>query len=448
MACVYEKENYKNCLLIIIGVLFKVSGGDVLFKPSTVRAAGDLTIDFHVPPGNPIFTITNMKPGDPAVSRNVDVTNGGTVSRLVAVRGVRTSGLGADPKLETVLDIVITDGITPIYGTGSATGNKKLSDFFTDSGSTNGILLNTIAPSGHKTYTFSVTFPGSAGNDFQAKSVIFDLTFGEITADHLVINEVYYRVDGTHGVDSPKDRGILGVSDNNVTILISGNGKGSKNIVTVKLSDFCKVIQQNSTTVLGVTTQNSTTGKNTVTGNTNTSSTIVSGSSTSTSTTSVNGGSNVSSGCNPNKIGQNNEWVELYNPTDHDISLKNWSLMDNSGTLTVIHPNKIIKAGGFAILSKDALTWTFWTIPAGVTKVELGSQIGDGLDNAGDHLILKNPLGAEQDRMSWGIDTSGFTPPAINPVVPFGDATERIVPGFDTDTAGDWHDQHPPTIGN
>ena len=45
-----------------------------LFNPNTVKAFGDLTVDFHVPIGNPIFTVNNMAPGD-FQNKNVDVTN-------------------------------------------------------------------------------------------------------------------------------------------------------------------------------------------------------------------------------------------------------------------------------------------------------------------------------------------------------------------------------------
>lgn len=312
--------------IIAIGLvygLFKLPDAN-----STVRAFGDLTVNFHVAPLTPIFVVTNMKPGD-VESRNIDVHNGGLVTRMVSVKGIRTDGIGDDPKLETVLDLVVTDGATTLY-------RDKLSQFFADSLNTNGVPLNTINSGGDKTYNFKVTFPDSSGNDFQNKSVIFDLTFGEIVSRSLVINEVYYF----------------------------------------------------------------------------------------------------------------GEWVELFNPTDHDISLKNWTLADNSGQISIIHANKIIKAGGFAILAKSASTFTKWSIPANTLKVELGDQIGDGLDNAGDHLILKNNLGAEVDRMSWGTDTSGFAPPAINPAVPLGSSTERLVPGLDTDIVSDWHSQNPPDPGS
>src|SRR3990167_10170112 len=87
--------------LVIIGVVVKFAGADI-FKPSTIRAFGDLTVDFHVPVNAPIFVVNNMAPGDPPETRNVDVSNGGSGAHLIAVKGVRTGGVGADPKLETV----------------------------------------------------------------------------------------------------------------------------------------------------------------------------------------------------------------------------------------------------------------------------------------------------------------------------------------------------------
>jgi len=167
-------------LLVVVGILFNFSGGiKSIFLPSTVRAFGDFIVDFHVPKGTPIFNVKNMIPGD-SHSHNVDVLNGGSESQVVFTKGVRTGGIGANPKLETSLYISITDGASTVYGssTQTGTGSKTLLDFFNDSNITSGISLGTIGKSQHKTYNLTVLFPRSAGNEYQAKSVIFDLTFG------------------------------------------------------------------------------------------------------------------------------------------------------------------------------------------------------------------------------------------------------------------------------
>ncbi len=376
MKKILKSKLLTRLLTIFISVVLIFVGSNLsgVSQSSTVHASGDLTVDFHVPPGNPIFTINNMAPGD-SQNKNVDVTNNTTTPKLVSVKGIRIGGVGSDPKIETVLELIIKDGSTPVYGNGSSTGPKTLTNFFADSANPDAIFLNIIPASGHKTYNFEITFPTTGGNEFQQKSVIFDLTFGTIGADHLVINEVYYKVNKNHDVDEHKN-----------------------------WWEFYRNDREHE--------------------------------------------HDDDRDDHENKKGKNDEWIELYNPTDHDISLKNWSLTDNSGKVAVIHPNKKIKAGGFALLSKDNDTWKFWNENKNALKLELGKQIGNGLDNSGDRLILKDPHGVEVDRVSWGTDTSGFTPPATNPVVSSGNSTERTSPGFDTDKASDWHQQHPPTPGN
>ena len=143
-------------------------------QPSTVRAVGDLTIDWGVPSGNLIFVINNFAPGD-TESRSVLVTNDGTSMRPVGVRGVKTSETGS---LATVLDFVISEGGTDLYGGTSGAGPKTLAQFFDDSSDINGIFLLNLNPSESKTITFKATFNETAGNDFQGKEVIFDLVIG------------------------------------------------------------------------------------------------------------------------------------------------------------------------------------------------------------------------------------------------------------------------------
>lgn len=438
------KKRLLKISLALILVTTLALRGDVfngLFQVSTVRAYGDLSVDYHVATNAPIFTVTNMKPGD-SQTRSIDVTNSGILARYVSIKGNKTGGTVSTPYLENVLDIVIKDGSTTLYG--GSTGAKTVADFFNDSASKNGILLDVIASGAHTTYTITVTFPTAAGNEYQEKSVVFDIAFGYFTSDNIVINEVYYNVDNNHGMDSQKDRGILGF--NGVTVTISGNGPGSKNIVNVSLNNYCNMQQTNTSNINNNIHTNISTGDNVANGNTNSIVSIVSGAATSLVNIVNQGSSNTINGGCVNQVGQDDEWVELFNPTDHNISLKNWTLTDNSGSATVIHANKTIKAGGFALLSKSAATWKYWNTH-NAEIIELGSQIGDGLDNAGDHLILKNAQGSVEDKMSWGSDTTGFTPPAVNPLVSLGLSTARKAPGFDTDMASDWQVSNPPTPG-
>lgn len=143
------------------------------------------------------------------------------------------------------------------------------------------------------------------------------------------------------------------------------------------------------------------------------------------------------------------EWVELYNPTSASIDLKNWTLTDNSSTITIHSASKIIPPGGFAIVSKDAKTWTgsvgCWSPPGGAVKIVTGQKIGNGLDNSGDRLILKDSSGQEMDTVSWGTDVSQLNP-SVTPVAN-GHSIERSPLGTDTNTASDWSDNAAPSPG-
>ena len=169
------KNKLRLARIILLGIAVTVAFISIranLTNPGTAFAVGDLTIDWGVPSGDPIFVVNNMVPGD-MEDRNVEVTNGGTGIRPVGVRGVQTGGLGG---LENILEIVISEVGTDLYG--GTTGTKTLSQFFTDSAGINGIPLSDLSPSQTKTYNFEVTFPESAGNEFQETSVIFDITIG------------------------------------------------------------------------------------------------------------------------------------------------------------------------------------------------------------------------------------------------------------------------------
>lgn len=142
---------------------------------------------------------------------------------------------------------------------------------------------------------------------------------------------------------------------------------------------------------------------------------------------------------------QSDEWIELYNPNDFDINLKDWTIQDNGNTRTISHSAKYIPAHGFAVIAKAAQTWTFWTIPDNAATIELGQEIGNGLSNDGDRLILKNPDGQIIDQISWGSDGT-IHDPSISDVLE-GHSIVRSPLGLDTDLASDWVDNSIPNPG-
>src|SRR3989344_1130488 len=161
-------------LTILIALVAYNGEFSSLFKSTTAQAIGDLSVDWGVPEGNPIFVVDNMAPGDDE-SRAVNVHNDATTSRQVSIRGIKTSETGT---LASAFSFVILEGATEIYGGGSSTGPKTLQQFFTESGAVDGIPLTNLAGSTSTSYTFLATFESQSGNEFQSKELVFDLKIG------------------------------------------------------------------------------------------------------------------------------------------------------------------------------------------------------------------------------------------------------------------------------
>lgn len=222
-------------LLFIAGVIHAAGGLDIFGQGSTVRAFGDLKVNFGVGSNEPIFTVDNMAPGD-IESREVDVTNGGQSPQSIAVKGVRSGGVGNNPRIESALEITISKGGTVLYGQGSSTGKRTVTQFFNDSGQSDGIVLSSVQPGNSELYTFTVILPTEAGNEFQGKSVVFDLIFGTSKKQ---------QQGGIH-------------------IEISGNGPGSVNSVSVQKNNITSIVQSNVSQITNWVNTTINTGKNKV----------------------------------------------------------------------------------------------------------------------------------------------------------------------------------------
>lgn len=212
-----KKHLLKIGILLIVSSFLLINSGVLRGVKGTARAVGDLSIDWGVPEGNPIFEVNNFAPGQ-TESRDVDVTNDATTIRPVGVRGIETDELGdlADKLLLTIS----VDG-TDLYG--GASGTKTLSEFFTESSGPDGIELLNVNPGVTKTIVFDVLFDPQAGNEFQNTRVVIDLRIGiaiNIPDECLGIPIDGDPIFGTEGNDN-----INGTNKNDLIYGFEGNDR-------------------------------------------------------------------------------------------------------------------------------------------------------------------------------------------------------------------------------
>ncbi|MCL5407024.1 MAG: lamin tail domain-containing protein [Patescibacteria group bacterium] len=91
------------------------------------------------------------------------------------------------------------------------------------------------------------------------------------------------------------------------------------------------------------------------------------------------------------------EWVELYNPGDIPIDLKNWTF----GSKVISTTSLILEPGKYLVLARNSdafkLQWP--------NVIALIIQISMSLTNSNDTVILKNADGTYQEEFSWVSDT-------------------------------------------
>lgn len=187
------------------------------FHGPTAYAVGDLFVDWGVPEGEPIFSVSNMAPGDDEF-RTVVIHNDASQERPVGVRGEKTLETG---NLAEAFDFVIQHNGVDIYGGSSITGHKSLKQFFDESYAPNGVFLTNLSSGSDASFTFIAKFLPESGNEFQEKDVIFDLHLGlsfdlpEACADK--------NLDGNVIFGTQRNDILRGTNNGDVIIALEGN---------------------------------------------------------------------------------------------------------------------------------------------------------------------------------------------------------------------------------
>src|SRR3989344_7370157 len=132
-----------------------------------------------------------------------------------------------------------------------------------------------------------------------------------------------------------------------------------------------------------------------------------------------------------------NEWVELYNGSDSDVSVDGYKLEDNSATRTILDAGAIVPARGFLVIFANPTQEVIdsWNIPDTANTIKLNANIGSGLSE-NDRVLFKDSSDVSIDAVSWGTDTTAFTPAAIP--LPNGYSLSRSNIKVDNNTYRNW----------
>jgi predicted extracellular nuclease len=91
------------------------------------------------------------------------------------------------------------------------------------------------------------------------------------------------------------------------------------------------------------------------------------------------------------------EWLELYNGSSDTVNLRNWVLADLGGEVHTIASDLLIAPGGHVVLARNGDSATNGGAPINYV------YSGLNLANTDDALVLVAPIGAEVDRVIWGL---------------------------------------------
>jgi len=109
---------------------------------------------------------------------------------------------------------------------------------------------------------------------------------------------------------------------------------------------------------------------------------------------------------------QNKQWLELWNGSNSDVDLKDWSLKDQNGnTVQIVNASTVIHSRIFALLSKSQNTWANGFLElldknnTVVDHVEYGGYTGSGAVGGSPSAAVNTSL----ERKTLGFDTASDT---------------------------------------
>lgn len=92
------------------------------------------------------------------------------------------------------------------------------------------------------------------------------------------------------------------------------------------------------------------------------------------------------------------EYIELYNPTQHSLSLRDWTINDNTGNQEVISSSHfVVPPDSFAVIAPDSSLFNYYS---NFSIVVMGSAF-PSLNNSGDDIVIRRADGTLLDSLRY-----------------------------------------------
>ncbi len=155
--------------------IFLVISGLYYFQNSqktseVVKAFGPLIVTF---PSEPMFDSSSFYPGK-KIEKTFTVENSDDRKQQVVIKASQII-IPSVAQLSEAINIIISQYGMSLYGTGSPTGNKTLAAFFAEK---DGVKLSNINSFEKTDYVIALQMDNTAGNEYQNRSVSFDISVG------------------------------------------------------------------------------------------------------------------------------------------------------------------------------------------------------------------------------------------------------------------------------
>ena len=166
-------------VLVAVGIT-AASGADFTATSAnadTTFATGTLTIANSRAALTVMSSTSDMRPGDPARTGTVDITNSGSLSGVFTLQRGTVSDSDSTNLLSTKLDLVVKDCGDFASGTPTCDPGDQVKYTGTVAAMSSAVGLGTFAAAEKHRYEFSVSVNTSAGNAFQGDNSVVPFTW-------------------------------------------------------------------------------------------------------------------------------------------------------------------------------------------------------------------------------------------------------------------------------